>query len=81
MWLGTSRMRFLIPRSVRKILKCLSGTGRCLKYKCCFAVIEVVFMPAQARAFRAVTVSMDFFVLVPLRPFKKLTGFPVSTSA
>lgn len=59
-WLGTSRMRFLILRSVRKILKCVSGTGRCLKYKCCFAVIEVVFMPAQARAFRAVTVSMDF---------------------
>lgn len=33
------------------------------------------FMPAQARAFRAVTFC-GFVVFVPLFPFKKLTDLP-----
>lgn len=42
MWLGMSRMRFLMLRSVGKLLRRLSGIGRYLRYKCCFAFIEVV---------------------------------------
>lgn len=41
MWLGMSRMRFLMVRSVGKILRYLSGIGRYPRYKCFFAFIEV----------------------------------------
>lgn len=34
------------------------------------------FMPAQARASRAVTFFCGFVVLVPLFPFQKLTDLP-----
>lgn len=55
-----------------KNLRCLGGFGRCPRSKCCFALVEVGFVPAQARTFRAVTFC-GYVVLVPLFPFKKLT--------
>lgn len=71
MWLGMSRMRFLMLRSVRKILRCLSGAGRYLRYKCCFAFIEVVLcLHKQGHSELG---HCGFVVLVPL---KSLTDLP-----
>lgn len=74
MWLGMSRMRFLILRSVRKILRCLSGVGRYLRYKCCFAFIEAVLcLHKQGHSELGLC---GFVVLVLLFPLKNLTDLP-----